>query len=161
MRIEEVIGQRMKDVRELNELTQEQVGEQLGTMLGKPWSRQAVSMAEQGRRAFTAAELLAIASVVGTTVSRLFTPPLHARDIEMPSGETLSRAEVVDTTLPRISADEMVDGMRETLRILAAATVATNQQNEVMLSSVKTLADYLELVAQTLTLRVQNDHPAA
>lgn len=72
--IEVVIGLRMHETRRAKELTQEQFGQSLGELLGRAWSRQAVSSAEQGGRQFTAAELVAIAHVLNTTVPALMTP---------------------------------------------------------------------------------------
>lgn len=160
MRIEEVIGRRMKFVRELNEMTQEQVGEQLGAMLGKPWSRQAVSLAEQGKRAFTAAELVAIAAVVGTTVSRLFTPPLDARAIELPTGVTLTRSEMLKTALPRDSADKVIEQMRETLVLLAQTSVAASEQTTTLMDTAHVLYDQLELAVQALAYSAEGEGAA-
>lgn len=118
MRIEEVIGQRMKAGREYHELTQEQVGERLGELLGKPWSRQSVSLAEQGRRAFTAVEIAAIAYVVNTSVSRLFTPPAAVRKIEFPTGMSVPRTELLETALPGTAVAEPLKSLRENLTTL-------------------------------------------
>lgn len=74
-RLEEIIGARMLARRTELHLTQEQVGERVGRRLGREWTRQAVSAAEKGRRAFTAVELIAIANVLGETIVGLLTPP--------------------------------------------------------------------------------------
>ena len=72
MRIETAIGKRIAHFREARQLSLTQLGEAMGRYLGKPWSRQAVHQAERGRRAFTAAELAALALVLDTSVPALF-----------------------------------------------------------------------------------------
>ena len=61
MRIETAIGQQIARFREARQMSLTQLGEAMGQYLDKPWSRQAVHQAERGRRAFTAAELAALA----------------------------------------------------------------------------------------------------
>jgi hypothetical protein len=51
-------------------MSQSDLGRALAPLLGRPWSRQAVSAAEKGARDFKIAELVAIARVLGTTVAR-------------------------------------------------------------------------------------------
>src|SRR3954468_21857578 len=70
--VSRLVGARIADVRLLRGYTQEDLGERLAEHLGRPWPRQAVSLAEQGGRAFTAAELVAVARVLGVAVADLF-----------------------------------------------------------------------------------------
>jgi 8-oxo-dGTP diphosphatase len=92
MRVEEVVGLRIKDIRESRGLTQDQLGELMGELLGgRPWARQTVSAAEHGRRAFTAAELVACSLALGAPVGELLTPLAAEGGIE------LSPGRVVDT----------------------------------------------------------------
>jgi transcriptional regulator with XRE-family HTH domain len=115
-RIEQVIGLRMYHRREELGLTQEQVGQAVGDLLGKAWSRQAVSAAEKGNRAFTAAELLAIAWALRTTVSWLLTPLVGDPGIRMPGGALLETDKVVAAVLPREHGQwSDLDEMRETV----------------------------------------------
>ncbi|MEU3413739.1 helix-turn-helix transcriptional regulator [Streptomyces sp. NPDC006658] len=72
MKIEEVIGANVQWIREDQGMTQAQLGEAVAAHLGKPWSRQAVSAAEKGRRAFSAADLLALALVLDVTIPSFF-----------------------------------------------------------------------------------------
>lgn len=94
MRVEELVGQRVKQARERQGITQEQLGEWLEPLLGRPWARQAVSTAEQGKRAFTAAELVAIAYVVGVAPHVLLQMPPGVDAVEMPSGSFLTREDL-------------------------------------------------------------------
>lgn len=159
MRIEEVIGQRIRDVREINDVTQQQLGQRLGELLGKEWSRQAVSSAEKGERAFTAVELVAIARALGTTVPRLMTPPLHARSIELPSGAEIGRTEVVDAALPRASAEENFDAADENLRSLAENLQVLMNAGQNSMRHVELIHKHLSLAASALAHRIREEIP--
>jgi transcriptional regulator with XRE-family HTH domain len=76
-RIEEVIGENVRARREAMQMSQTELGRELQGHLPKAWERQAVSSAEKGRRAFTAAELLALARVLDCGVVDL----LEARSL--------------------------------------------------------------------------------
>lgn len=82
--LEEAIGANIRALR--GETPMQALGAALAPFLGKPWSRQAVWEAERGRRAFTAAELLALAAALGVTLPQLFE---SSDPIQMPSGRTL------------------------------------------------------------------------
>ena len=148
MRIEEVIGERIREVRDLQELTQEQFGLRLGELLGRAWSRQAVSSAEQGGRQFTAAELVAIAHVLNTTVPRLLTPPLTAREIELPSGAKLDREPLTRVVFPKVSAVQAVDHARESMRMLVEAVASQHTYFDITLKA-------LDVLQQNLTIAVE------
>jgi transcriptional regulator with XRE-family HTH domain len=81
VRIEEVIGRWITEGREQEGMTQTELGERVAELLGgKPWSRQAISTAEKGHRAFVAAELVAFALVLKCHIEDLTEPPA---DIEL------------------------------------------------------------------------------
>jgi transcriptional regulator with XRE-family HTH domain len=82
MRVETAIGNQIAQLREARQMSLTQLGEALGRYLGRPWSRQAVHQAERGRRAFTAAELAALALALDTSVPALFLA--DAGQIELP-----------------------------------------------------------------------------
>lgn len=82
MRIETAIGRQIARFREARQMSLTQLGEAVGRYLGRPWSRQAVHQAERGRRAFTAAELAALALVLDTSVPALFLA--DATTVELP-----------------------------------------------------------------------------
>lgn len=69
-------------------MTQAQLGELLEPWLGRAWVKQAVSQAEQGRREFTAAELLALAAVLQQPLGYFFATPPGAEQfaLEFPGG---------------------------------------------------------------------------
>jgi transcriptional regulator with XRE-family HTH domain len=72
MRVEEAVGRQIAHLRAKRRLSLTELGEALGHYLERPWSRQAVHQAERGQRAFTAAELTALALVLDTSVQALF-----------------------------------------------------------------------------------------
>jgi len=74
VKIEEVIGKRIREARELDGLSQDQLGRDMGRYLGKPWPNQQVSVAESGGRKFSALELFAVCMVLGRPASYFFLP---------------------------------------------------------------------------------------
>ncbi len=81
MRIEEVVGRRLRQAREEAGLTQEQLGQEMRKFLAKPWPGQQVSVAEDGRRKFTAEELFALCMILRRPASAFFVP--FETDIEV------------------------------------------------------------------------------
>jgi len=82
MRVETAIGQQIARFREARQMSLTELGAAMGRYLGRPWSRQAVHQAERGRRAFTAAELTALALALDTSVPALFLT--EADQVELP-----------------------------------------------------------------------------
>lgn len=91
MELEEVIGTKLARLRDARGMSQAQVGEALPEYLGKPWSRQAVSAAEKGRRAFTAAELVSLALSLRVSLVELLIPLDGADELELPGGAKVGR----------------------------------------------------------------------
>lgn len=116
MRVEELVGQCVRDRREELGMSQPEFGQRLAHWLGRPWTRQAVSAAEQGKRAFTTAELFAIAQVLDTRPARLLAPPLNVAELELPSGAALPTRKIGDIGIADryLSQmwDELADGKR-------------------------------------------------
>ncbi|MFG2021107.1 helix-turn-helix domain-containing protein [Actinomadura geliboluensis] len=157
MRIEDVIGQRIREVREINDVTQGQLGERLGELLGREWSRQAVSTAEKGGRAFTAAELVAIAHALGTTVPRLMTPAVEVRAIELPGGVEIKRQEVTRSTLPRASTEKAFDQVDENLRAISQALQAIGEAAVTGTRHLGLAHGALGHAAESISMRIQDD----
>jgi transcriptional regulator with XRE-family HTH domain len=109
MRVEEAIGRQIARLRAERRLSLTGLGEALGRYLDRPWSRQAVHQAEQGRRSFTAAELTALALVLDTSIPALF----RAEDepVELP-GHAIPPEEYRDILLSR-DRDAPLDGVEE------------------------------------------------
>jgi transcriptional regulator with XRE-family HTH domain len=89
LRIEDVIGQQVARGREDLGMTQAELGDELSKYLGKPWPRQAVSAAEKGRRSFGAAELVALAAVLGRPVESLLVPPSDVASVTLAEGDPI------------------------------------------------------------------------
>ena len=109
MRVEAAIGKQIARLRQARQMSLTQLGQAIGRYLGKPWSRQAVHQAERGRRAFTAAELAAVALALDTSVPALFLA--DSGQIELP-GETVS-AEDYRAILLYAGDDAPLDGVEE------------------------------------------------
>ena len=114
MRIETAIGKQIARLREARQMSLTQLGEALGKYLDKPWSRQAVHQAERGRRAFTAAELAALALVLETSVPALFLA--DAAPIELP--RAVVSAEDYQGILLYAGEDAPLDGIEQLLEAL-------------------------------------------
>lgn len=129
MRIEEVIGRRIQELRKAQpgaeEMTQERLGALLAPLLGKPWSRQAVSAAEAGRRAFTAAEVVALATVLGTTIDDLF-DLRRQTEVVMPSGEPLRVVDLEKLQQPDVDDDRIRDDLVQLLVLLGRSVVLSD-----------------------------------
>lgn len=129
MKVEEVVGRRIREAREARGLSQEEFGGLLATHLAKPWARQAMSAAEKGQRSFSAVELLAISVVIGCDIAALFRMPGDLDGVTMPSGVRLSRDQISPTadSIPssiealRLSLGRMVREA-ETLRVSSTDT---------------------------------------
>lgn len=114
MKLEEAIGRKLGWLRQVNGLSQAQLGEALGRYLEKPWTRQAVNSAERGRRSFTARDLMALALVLETTVSNLLIP--LGDTVEMPSGIELSKTELRKAIIhPKVGGSAAAEVSRQSL----------------------------------------------
>ncbi|MCX4907798.1 helix-turn-helix domain-containing protein [Streptomyces sp. NBC_00878] len=127
MRVEEAIGQQIARFREARRLSLTELGELMGRYLDRPWSRQAVHQAERGRRAFTAAELTAIALVLDTSIPALFLA--ESEPIELP-GETISPEEYRGVLLyagkdaPLDGVEELIVALHDIGEVLARPSLA-------------------------------------
>jgi transcriptional regulator with XRE-family HTH domain len=109
MRVEEAIGRQIARLRAERGLSLTELGEALGRYLDKPWSRQAVHQAEQGRRSFAAAELTALALALDTAIPTLFRADNDR--IELP-GRAVPAEEYRGVLLNR-DKDAPLDGVEE------------------------------------------------
>lgn len=99
VRIEHYIGRGISEARTQRGITQAELGERLERYTGKAWSRQAVSSAELGNRAFTAADLLALSLALETPVTLLMAPMTVApgnNSLDLPTGEQLPGETVLE-----------------------------------------------------------------
>lgn len=96
--LEEAVGANIRRMLERAGVTQEAFGQRLATYLESPWTRQAVSAATKGKRAFTAAELVTLAAVLDSTVFELLQvdEPVRMPNGELMGPETVSRLLLAD-----------------------------------------------------------------
>lgn len=126
-----MIGGWIAEGREQTGMTQVELGERLGELLGKPWPKQAVSAAENGRRAFTAAELVAFAVALGCNVETLLEPPADVATVTLsdgpplPSGHLRARAA---TNSDLADAVESMQRLREVWERLRECTRVTDMK---------------------------------
>lgn len=69
--LEQIIGRNLAALREGKGWNLVKMGEALGEPLGQEWSRQAVWLAEKGKRSFAAPDLVGLAAALGVTVNDL------------------------------------------------------------------------------------------
>jgi transcriptional regulator with XRE-family HTH domain len=115
MKIEAIIGGRVREAREKLGWTQAQVGVHLFALLGEPWSPQAVSQAEKGRRDFRAADLFALAVALDRPVEWFFEPPEDEDAVDLPGSRvtwTPDDSEHLYVVEPK-SADQTLALLRE------------------------------------------------
>jgi transcriptional regulator with XRE-family HTH domain len=127
MRIEAAIGKQIARLREARQMSLTQLGEAMGKYLDKPWSRQAVHQAERGRRAFTAAEMAALALALDTSIPALFLA--GAEPVELP-GAVISAEDYQGILLyagdeaPLDGVDELLVALRDIGQILSRPALA-------------------------------------
>jgi 8-oxo-dGTP diphosphatase len=114
VRIEEIVGLRIRERREQMGLSQAQFGKLIGEHLGRAWSRQAVSGTEQGQRNFAAAELVTLAHVLGMSVGQLLTPPPGVERIEIAPGIEAERDVLLTALVPAMAVDKPEEKLQET-----------------------------------------------
>jgi 8-oxo-dGTP pyrophosphatase MutT (NUDIX family)/transcriptional regulator with XRE-family HTH domain len=119
VRVEEVVGWQVRERREALGFTQGQLGGYLEPLLGRPWSRQAVSAAEKGERSFGAAELVALAAVLHTSVGDLLRPPLQESVVELGGAAAVPKDMLYDAIASRLPEDLNFTAIQDTLTLLA------------------------------------------
>ena len=143
MRVEAAIGQQIARLREARQMSLTQLGQAMGRYLGKPWSRQAVHQAERGRRAFTAAELAAVALALDTSIPALFLA--DAGSIELP-GATIS-AEDYRAILLYAGDDFPLDGIEELIVALHDIAEVVSRPTLARLAKIGRIAEQVASMA--------------
>ena len=104
MRIEAVVGRNLESLRRVwhkshgEQLSQSEFGVRVGKLTGKPWSRQAVSAAESGDRAFTLSDLACIALVLEVPITSLLLVPDDVNRVGV-GGQVFDRSDLVGALL--------------------------------------------------------------
>ncbi|MBB6437210.1 helix-turn-helix transcriptional regulator [Streptomyces candidus] len=165
MRIEEVIGANVARLRDGKELSQSQLGEALAEHLGKPWSRQAVSAAEKGRRAFTAADLLALSRTLDVSVPTLFLLKdwRGSNAVELADGISVSADEYRDRILHDTDAQGAltfmthagVQELTQTLLRMKTEQLKAGDQIDGLLSTLFNVSKAVAILSETEEIRAQ------
>ncbi|WP_141718036.1 helix-turn-helix transcriptional regulator [Nocardia altamirensis] len=107
MKIERIVGERIRIAREAMGYSQPELGRRVGEALDKAYPRQAISAAERGERAFTASELFVFAQILRVPVGSFFTPPSGVDEIEISSGTKYPASGLDDLHIPGNPAKEV------------------------------------------------------
>jgi len=156
MRVEAAIGQQIARLRETRRMSLTELGEIMGRYLDRPWSRQAVHQAERGRRAFTAAELAALALALDTSVPALFLA--DADQIELP-GASVS-AEDYRGILLYAGNDAPIDGVEELIVALHDIGEVLSRPTLARLAKIGRVAEQVAGAAPTGDIPDQQGTPA-
>jgi transcriptional regulator with XRE-family HTH domain len=138
----EVVGGNVGRLRRQRDLTQEDLGDRVGSYLGgHAWPKQIVSAIERGKRALDADELLATAFVLEAKVEQVLAPwwedmsmPDEA-EVELPGGEHVLAHEIRGAVAPGEGAAAlaaMENALKEVRRSVGAGshTVTVRRSNK-------------------------------
>jgi DNA-binding CsgD family transcriptional regulator len=92
-RIQEVVGGRIREARIEKGWSQVELGRELEPYVGQTWSSQVMAQAEAGDRAFTAAEVVALALVLEKEIGWFFRPAQAVESVELPRRRRLPRVQ--------------------------------------------------------------------
>ncbi len=162
MRIEEVVGRNMERLRlmwpksqqraaDVNKVytlpdgsswsmkaggrvSQTDLGFMIGLLTGEPWSRQAVSAAERGDRAFTLRDLLIIAFALRVPYSALLELPPDEKDVEI-SGRQFTARQLQGVVYP----DEDTRIRSQMVPVVRSLTTAEQEMRAALDESKKAL----------------------
>jgi transcriptional regulator with XRE-family HTH domain len=136
VRVETAIGNQIARHRHSRQMSLTELGEAVGKYLEKPWSRQAVHQAERGRRAFTAAELTALALALGTSVPALLVA--EGESVELPGA--VIAPEDYQAILINAAARTPLDGVEELLFALRDIEAILSRPNLARLARIAGVA---------------------
>lgn len=118
MEITELVGSKVRQRRQQLDMSQQDLGAKVGSYLGEQWSRQAVSAAEKGGRAFAITEVAAFAAALDTNIRELVTPDPRTHQVDLP-GLTVERDTyagwVSERTDREIALENEIDRLHQTL----------------------------------------------
>lgn len=115
---QQIVGHNVKTRREAHQMTAKSMGIAMGEVFGKTWPPQTVYMMEAGERKMVAAEVVALAHILETTVADLFSPPSVVETVEV--GTLRVPAEAL---MEPIGDDADLEALARDLRALDRARV--------------------------------------
>jgi transcriptional regulator with XRE-family HTH domain len=143
VRVEESVGQRVRARRDELGMTQEEFGRRVGQLLGRPWSRSTVSVAEKGDRAWAAADLVAVAIVLQATVGELFRPPSGETAVSLGGEDPVPRDMLFAVSTARPREDLNFAAIQETLSRLEDSLARGRDSDVESLKLARDLDGYL------------------
>lgn len=118
VKIEEVVGQNLARLRNRWGWSQSELGEAIGQIQSKAWSRQTVSAAEAGSRAFTVADVVTLAVVLQVPFDTLVLLPPEAGQV-LVGDHTFRRDELSPLAWQSESTSMTIEDVRETMSALS------------------------------------------
>lgn len=137
---QQVVGLALRARRNELGLTQEQAGQRIGRLLGREWSRSSMSIAEDGGRNFGAAELVAIAAALETSIDALFRPPLGVVAFGVPGG-VVPRMQVAGSAATDHDPAQYLEALRTGLSTIPAVAEKRDEVIKVFAESIANLAE--------------------
>ncbi|NKV31149.1 helix-turn-helix domain-containing protein [Rhodococcus hoagii] len=137
MKIEAIVGERVRDMRERRGLSQPELGRRLKPLLGVAWPKQTVSSAEKGKRSFTASDLVALAHVLQVPVGYLLKAPMGVDSVELGSGASIPAESLHEATLP---SDVNREALHDLGRAIAQAASEVEAAHTQLLATLGTAA---------------------
>jgi len=130
--VTKVIGQNVRARRDELGMTAASLGESIGEIFDKPWPRQTVYMMENGERAMTANDLVAVAHVLQTTPAQLLAPPIEAKVVHV--GNLMVGREMLLGLPPNLIATPgaTVDLLRDLMDEVRQAWTAAGRAQEIL-----------------------------
>lgn len=110
--VRQIVGRNIVKLRTAAGLSQNDLGIKLEQWLESSWSRQAVSQAEQGKRAFGVDDLVALSVALDASLKQLLTPPKFVESVVLASGVELSTASYEEVVLGGPSDADVVQRSR-------------------------------------------------
>lgn len=126
MKIEAIVGERVRNMRERRGLSQPELGRRLEPLLGMAWPKQTVSSAEKGKRSFTASDLVALAHVLQVPVGYLLKAPMGVNSVELGSGASIPAESLHEATLPEDMNREALHDLGQVIADIANEVEATH-----------------------------------
>jgi transcriptional regulator with XRE-family HTH domain len=126
VRIEQLIGENVRQAREDAGISQRELGERVALFLGREWFGQAVHAAERGDRRWTAEDIVAVAWAFQRPISWFFrVPDGHRGDEQLESKggrKALPLAWLSGEQAPRRSAADIAAQIEQLTHELIRAT---------------------------------------
>lgn len=116
----QIVGANIEVARKRMGLSQQEFGRRVEQWLDTAWTRQAVSLAESGKRAFGVDDLMGLSVGLRVSISQLLTPPPETTTVALASGMELPRVFVERDVLAGFGQEDQRERYSEHLEELDA-----------------------------------------